>query len=96
MPGERNRLLTHALHQVAIRCEHVGAVIDQFGAEHGREVALGNRHADGIAQSLSQRTGRCLHARREEVLGMTRGDRAQLAEALDLIDRHLLIDEQMK
>jgi len=96
MAGERDRLLAYPLHQIAVGGEHVSAMVHELGAELGGEVALGDRHADGIAKSLAERAGGRLHARREEAFGMAGRDRAQLAEALDLLDRHLLVTEEMK
>ncbi len=95
MSGERDRLLAHAFHQVAIGGEHVSAVIDHV-AELGGEMALGDRHADRIGQPLPERTGGGLDAGRVAVFRMAGGDRAELAEALDLIERHLRISGQIK
>ncbi len=94
--GERDRLLAEALHQVAVGGEHIGVMVDDVAAEFGGEMPLGDRHADRIAEPLPERPGRGLDARRDEVLRMTRRDRAELAEALDLLDRHRLVAEQMQ
>ena len=96
MAGERDRLLADALHQIAVGGEHIGAMIDQLAAELGGEVSLGDRHADRIGKALAERSGRRLHARGQEILRMAGRDRAELAEALDLLDRHLLVAEQME
>ena len=64
MAGERDRLLADAFHQVAVGGEHVGRVIDDVVAELGREMPLGDRHADGIAEALAERAGGGLDARR--------------------------------
>ena len=96
MAGQRDRLLRDAFHQVAIGSEHERTVIDQFRAEHRGEMALGNRHAHCIPESLPQRSGGRLHAGCDEALGMTRRNRAQLAEALDLLDRHPFVTEEME
>ena len=94
MPGERDRFLADALHQVAVGGEHVGRVIDDVVAEQRGEVALGDRHADGIGKPLAERTGRGLDAGRVAVFGMAGRERAELAEALDLADRHRLVAER--
>ncbi len=96
MPGQRDRFLADAFHQVAVGGEHVGRVIDDVVAEQRREVAFGDRHADRIGESLAERTGRGFDAGRVAVFGMTGRQRADLAEALDLVDRHRLVAEEMK
>ena len=96
VPGERDRLLADAFHQVAVGGEHVGRVIDDVAAEQRGEMALGDRHADGIGEALAERPGRGLDAGRVAVFGMAGRERTELAEALDLADRHLLVAEKMK
>ena len=96
VPGERDRLLADALHQIAVGGEHIGAMIDDLLPEHGGQVPLGDRHADRIAQALAERAGGGLHARRDEVLGMAGRERAELTEALDLLDGHGLVAEEME
>ena len=84
MAGERDRFLADAFHQVAVGGEHVGLVIDHIGAEHGGEMPLGDRHADRVGEPLAERAGGGLDAGRVAVFRMAGGDRAELAEALDL------------
>ena len=96
VPGKRDRLLTDAFHQIAVGGEHVGSVIDDVVAEQGGEVTLGDRHADRIGKALAERTGRRLDAGRMVIFRMAGRERADLPEALDLIDRHRLVAEQMK
>ena len=57
----------------------------------GREMPLGDRHADRVAEALAERAGGGLDAGRDEVLRMAGRERAELAEALDLVDRHRLV-----
>ena len=96
MPGERNRFLADAFHQVAVGGEHVGIVIDDVAAELRRKMPLGDRHADGVGKPLAERSGRRFDAGRVAVFGMAGRERAELPEALDLLDRHLLVAEQIK
>jgi hypothetical protein len=42
--------------------DDVGAVVDEVGAEAGREVALGERHAHRRRDALAQGAGRRLDA----------------------------------
>ena len=71
-------------------------MVHELGAELSGEMPLGDRHADRICKSLAERAGRRLDARREEAFRMAGRDRVQLAEALDLLDRHLFVAEEMK
>ena len=70
-------------HQAAVAHEGVGVVVNDVVTRlvellgHG---LLGDRHADGIGDALTQRTGRGFNARRVTVLRVTRGARVQLAE----------------
>src|SRR5688572_1017574 len=96
MPGQRNRLLTYALHQVAVGGEHEGEMIDNLFAEFGGEMALRDRHADRVGESLAKRAGRGLDARGDEVFRVSRSERADLAEALELVERQRLVAEQVQ
>jgi len=58
------------------------AVIDGIGAERCCEVPLSDRHANAVGEALAKRPGRCLHARRNEVLRMAGGFRMQLTKSL--------------
>ena len=96
VPGKCDRLLADAFHQIAVGGEHVGRMIDDVAAEQRGEMALGDRHADGIGEALAERPGRGLDAGRVAVFGVPRCERTELAEALDFADRHLLVAEKMK
>ncbi len=96
MAGERDRLLADALHQVAVGGEHIGPVVDQVVAELGRQHALGDRHADRIAEPLAERAGGGLDTHRVAVLGMARRARAELAEAFDLVEGHALVAQKIE
>ena len=96
MAGERDRLLADTFHEVAVGRDDIGAVVDHVGAEFRRQMPLGDRHADGVGEALPERPGGGLDARHMAVLGVAGGDRAQLAEALDLADGHRLVAEEMK
>ena len=93
MSGQRRYLVRDALHQVAIRADGVDAVIDDLvlaPIEVGRKPALGDGHADGVCDALSQGPRRGLDTGREVVLGMARALRAQLAKALDFGEREIV------
>ena len=96
MPGELAGLVADPLHQVAVARERVGAVVDQLRAEAGAQVAFGERHADRVREPLAERPGGGLDAGRMAVFRMARGARAELAEALQLLDVHGRIAGQME
>ncbi len=96
VPGERDRLLTDALHEIAVGSEHVGAMVDDLGPEHGRKMPFGDRHADRIGEPLAERSGRRLDARRVAVFRMPGRDRSKLSEPLDLFDGHRLDAEKVQ
>ena len=52
MAGDGDRLLADALHQVAVRGEHVGVMVDHV-AEFGRQHPFGERHPDGGGEPLA-------------------------------------------
>ena len=96
MAGEIAGLVADAFHQVAVARDHVGAMIDQLRAEAGAQMTLRQRHADRVGEALAERPGGGLDAGRMAVLGMAGGARAELAEALELLDLHLRIAGQME
>ena len=63
--------------------------------EPRREDLLGNRHPDGIRQSLSERTGRRLDPGRITILGVPRRTGLPLAEVPQGLHRHV-VDRQMQ
>ena len=69
MAGERDGFLADAFHQIAVGREHVSAMIDDV-AELGRQMPLGNRHADRVGEPLPERAGGGLDAGRMAVLRM--------------------------
>ena len=60
------------------------------------QALLGDRHADGVGEALAERAGRGLDPRGVAVLGVARGLRAELAEVLDLVDRHVRVAGQVQ
>src|SRR5579883_3667230 len=71
-------------------------MIDEVRPEARLEHAFGKRHADGGAQSLSERTRCRLDAERMSIFRMAGSLRVKLAEALDLLDGHALRPGQIK
>ena len=96
MAGERERLVADPLHQAAVAAKDVGVVVDDLAAELCGQHALGERHADRVAEPLAERPGRRLDAARMAALGMAGGAAAELPETLDLGDRHVGIAGQVQ
>ena len=93
---ERYRLVADALHQAAVSGDGVGVVIDQRRTEPGREVALGDGHADRVAEPLAQGSGGGFDPPRGAVLGVTGRPASELTEARDLLDRHVLVPRKVE
>ncbi len=89
MAGERDRLVADALHQAAVARHAIGEVVDDVVAVAAIEQPLGERHADGIAETLAERPGGRLDAGRMAIFRVARRARAELAEVLELLELHL-------
>jgi len=96
VPGERNRFLRDALHQAAVAAQHPGVVVDQLIAELGRQMRLGHRHTDAVGDALPEGSRGRLDARRKPVFRVARRLRVELPEILDLVDRHVLVAEEIE
>jgi hypothetical protein len=91
MAGKARRLVVHPLHQVAVAGDHPGPVIDETVAEPRVQVALGDRHPHRHAEALAERPGGRLDSGEHEVLRMAGAGRAELPEALQVVDRRPLV-----
>ncbi len=96
MPGQAGRLMADALHQVAVRRQHPGAMIDQAAAEARGHQPLRQSHPDGGAEPLSQRPGGGLDSRIFAQFRMSGGGGVELAEMLQLLDPHAGIAGQVQ
>jgi len=96
VPGERDGLMADALHQAAVAGEHVGVVVHQLRPELRRQDALAKRQADRVADALAERAGRGLDPVGVLVFRVPRRLAADLAEALDLLKRHVLHPRQVE
>ena len=96
VPGERRGLGGDALHQVAVGADREDVVVADLLAELLAQELLRHRHADGVAEALAERAGGRLDARRLEVLRMARRVRAELAELLDLVERHAVVAREVQ
>ena len=91
--------MRYALHQVAIAAQHIGVVIDHrvpVAVVHRRQMLLRHGHSHRHAESLSQRPGRHLHARRLAALRMPRCLRSPLPELLQLRQRQVVAGEMQR
>jgi hypothetical protein len=91
--GDRGRLAGDALHHVAVGADREGAVIDDLVAGHvvaRGQHALGDRHADGVADTLAERTGRDVDAGRVPPLGVAGRLRSPLPERLQVVHRQVV------
>ena len=95
MPGKPDRLVVDPFHQAAIPGDYPGAVINQPAAEHGIEVAFGQRHAHCHRKPLPQRAGGAFHRRYQEILGVPGADAVDLAEFADVLDRRRFVSGQV-
>ena len=84
--GERCRLVTDALHHATVAGDDVRVVVDRLLAEPGPQVALGDRHADGVAEALPERAGGHLDPAGVAGLRMAGRRRLELAELLQVVE----------
>ena len=96
MAGQRDRFLAEALHEAAVSDDHVSIVIDEIVAEPRIHQTLGERHADGVGNALTERSGSRLHTGRVAVLGMPRRLRSPLPECFEFIQRHAFVARQVQ
>ena len=83
-------------HQAAVTHAHVGVVIHQRVPETGIHDPLGERHAHRVRQPLSERARGGLDPVGVAIFRMPGGLAVDLAEPLDLLDRHVLVAGQVK
>ena len=88
VPGQRRGFRRHALHDVAVGRQHPGAMIHQrrpIAVEPRRQHALGQGHAHGIAEPLTQWAGGRFNPGCVTLLGMPRRAGSPLAERLQIV-----------
>lgn len=89
---QRGRLGSDALLQVAVGGDDVDVVIERAGTGGGVRIeqaalaAGGHRHADRGGQTLAERAGGDLDAVGVPELGVARGQRAPLAQVLQIVE----------
>jgi hypothetical protein len=88
--GERGGFVADSFHEVAVRRQHPGPVLHDVAAVLAPEDPLGDRHPHRVADALSQRSGRGLHADRVPALRVPRGPGAPLPKLLQLLHRQVV------
>src|ERR1051326_7565727 len=74
MTRERRGLRRNAFHQIAVAYQRISIMIDNlvtWAVVARGEIVFRDRHADTISESLTERTGRCLHSRRQSAFRMS-------------------------
>ena len=87
--GQRGRLAGDALLHVAVAGDEVRVMVDDLlrgPVELRREVSLGEREADRVADALAERAGRDLDPGGVPELGVARGPALPLPELLDVVE----------
>ena len=90
---QRGRLMRQALHQIAVAAHDKRVMIHHVEARpvvRRGQMLLRNSHAHAHSESLSKGTSRRLHAIGQAVLRVPRRLRSPCAEALQIVQRHLV------
>jgi hypothetical protein len=93
MAGKRRRLARHTLHQVAVAGKDPGPVFHHRvlrTVEMRPQEALGDGHTYGVPESLPQRSGCGLDARRVAPFGMSRRPGAPLPEVPNVFEGEIV------
>ena len=96
MAGQRNRLLGNALHQAAVAHQHIGFVINEFVAEAGGQMALGDGEAHGIGDALAQGARGGFNASGVAIFRVARRFRSQLTEIFQILERHVPVAREIE
>ena len=83
--GEGRRFVADALLEIAVAADDERVVVADLGTEASPQPALGDAHAHGVGEALSEGTGGDLDARRVVHLGMSRRATLPLAELLEIL-----------
>ena len=81
---QRRRFAGHALHQISVRNNRPRMVVDEFIAEDGIEMRLGQRHPDPHSEPLPQRAGGAFDSRCKPALRVPRRPASPLPEILQI------------
>src|SRR4030095_5259430 len=93
MTGQTGRFRGHAFHQITVTNNGISEMIDDLEPRPvvaRRQMSFGDRHADTVAEALTERTGCRFHTRRHPAFGMAGGATAPLAKLFDLFEREVV------
>ncbi len=93
MPGQRAGFGDHSFHHIAVTGQHIGEVIDyfiSFAVETRGQVSLGNCHAYGIGQTLTQRARGYFRTGGVPVFGVPRCAAVPLAKIFNIVQRQVV------
>ncbi len=96
MPGEGSRLGTHPFHEVAVRAQNPGPVIDNALAgaiELHRQMGFRHRHPNRGGGPLAERPSGHFHTRNQANLRVAWGLRSPLPEVLEFFKRQIVAGE---
>ena len=93
---EADGFVADAFHQAAVPSDDVGIVIYHFLAVTRAQGFFGHREADGVGNALAEWAGGGFNAGGMAVFRVTSRDGAQLAEILDLLQRHIFVACEVK
>ena len=94
MARQRRGLVADALHHAAVAGDHERVVVLRVVAETGAQAALGDRHADRVAEALSERPGGDLDADGVAGLGVTGRAGVPLAEVAQVVEFEAVPDRK--
>lgn len=99
MASKRRSLAGDTLLKAAVAAKNEGVVVHDVLktrlVENSCEMLLGEGHAHSVGKSLSERSGGNLNSRSDHVLGVTRSQRPQLTELLQILNTKI-VSGQMK
>jgi hypothetical protein len=78
--------VTHAFGEVAVAADDEGVMVRDVAAEARSQPPLGDGHADGVGESLSERSRGDLDAGGAVDFGMAGGDRVPLTEGAQVVE----------
>ena len=96
MTGQSTGLTNNTFHHVAIARHYVSEMINQLCAiavEAGSQLFLGNGHAHGVSQALTQRACGYFHTGGMFILRVAGSKATPLTEILYIVERQIISGE---
>ena len=95
MAGQTNGFMAHTFHQITIGGDDIGVMVYDIVSKSSIEQALGERHSNRRRQPLAQRTRGCFNTVCVAIFWVAGCFCAELAKVFKVVDRHILIAEQI-